>query len=67
MSTLRSTGRLAVATYGFAQIPSMTSNWNATKAPWRLNSVYAGLTVQTRGEAMSTPAYAWLEDFRRLQ
>jgi hypothetical protein len=56
-----------VATYGFAQIPSMTSNWNATKAPWRLNSVYAGLTVQTRGEAMATPAYAWLEDFRRLQ
>jgi hypothetical protein len=67
MSRLRSTGRLAVATYGFAQIPSMTSNWNATKAPWLLNSVYASLTVQTRGEGMSTPGYAWLDDFRKLQ
>jgi hypothetical protein len=67
MSQLRSTGRLAVATYGFVQIPSMTSNWSATKPPWLLNSVYAKLTVQTRGEAMSTPAYAWLDDFRRLQ
>jgi hypothetical protein len=67
MSQLRDTGRLAVATYGFVQIPSMTSNWSATKPPWLLNSVYAGLTVQTRGEAMSTPAYAWLDDFRRLQ
>ncbi len=67
MGQLRSTGRLAVATYGFAQIPSMTSNWSATKPPWLLNSVYAALTVQTRGEAMSTPAYAWLDDFRRLQ
>ncbi len=26
--------------------------------------VYAALTVQTRGEAMSTPVYAWLDDFR---
>ncbi|TYL54737.1 hypothetical protein FYC51_11265 [Agromyces mariniharenae] len=67
MGQLRSTGRLAVATYGFAQIPSMTSGWSATKPPWLLNSVYASLTVQARGEAMSTPTYAWLEDFRRLQ
>lgn len=67
MSRLRSTGRLAVASYGFVQIPSMTSNWSATKAPWLLNSVYAKLTVESRGEAKSTPAYAWLDDFRRLQ
>jgi hypothetical protein len=67
MGRLRSTGRLAVATYGFIQIPSMTSDWSATKAPWLLNSVYARLTVQSRGDAMSTPAYAWLDDFRRLQ
>ena len=67
MGKLRSTGRLAVATYGFAQIPSMTSNWSAEKAPWLLNSVYASLTVQARGEAMSTPTYAWIDDFRDLQ
>jgi hypothetical protein len=67
MRQLRSTGRLAVATYGFIQIPSMTSGWSPTKAPWLLNSVYSSLTVQTRGEALSTPAYAWIDDFRRLQ
>jgi hypothetical protein len=67
MGQLRSTGRLAVATYGFVQIPSMTSNWSAEKAPWLLNSVYASLTVQTRGDAMSTPTYAWIDDFRSLQ
>jgi hypothetical protein len=67
MGRLRSTGRLAVATYGFIQIPSMTSGWSAAKAPWLLNSVYARLTVQPRGDAMSTPGYAWLDDFRRLQ
>ncbi|GLJ60702.1 hypothetical protein GCM10017576_08310 [Microbacterium barkeri] len=67
MERLRATGRLAVATYGFVQIPSMTSEWSATKAPWLLNSVYAGLTVQPRGQAMSAPGYGWLADFRALQ
>ncbi|GGI48259.1 hypothetical protein GCM10010932_29470 [Agromyces flavus] len=67
MGQLRATGRLAVATYGFVQIPSMTSGWSATKAPWLLNSVYASLTVTGRGEAKSAPGYAWIEDFRDLQ
>jgi len=67
MARFRSTGRLAVATYGFRQIPSMTANWSATKPPWLLNSVFATLTVQHRDEAMSTPGYAWIDDFRRLQ
>ena len=67
MEQLRSTGRLAVATYGFVQIPSMTSGWSATKAPWLLNSVYASLTVERHGDAMSTPAYAWIDDFRSVQ
>lgn len=67
MGDLRATGRLAVATYGFVQIPSMTSNWSAAKAPWLLNSVYASLTVKPRGEAMSSPGYAWLADYRKLQ
>jgi len=67
MARFRSTGRLAVATYGFRQIPSMTANRSATKPPWLLNSVFATLTVQHRDRAMSTPRYAWIDDFRRLQ
>ncbi|TDD71374.1 hypothetical protein E1262_06290 [Jiangella aurantiaca] len=67
MGLLRSTGRLAVATYGFRQIPSMTADWSPTKAPWLLNSVFAPLTVQHRGQALATPGYAWIDDFRRLQ
>jgi hypothetical protein len=67
LQRFRATGRLAVATYGFRQIPSMTANWSATKAPWLLNSVFATLTVQPRGDAMSTPGYAWIDDFRALQ
>ncbi|MFD2794970.1 hypothetical protein ACFS27_15530 [Promicromonospora vindobonensis] len=67
MERFRSTGRLAVATYGFNQIPSMTTRWSATKPPWLLNSVFADLTVQPSGQGRSTPGYAWIDDFRRLQ
>jgi hypothetical protein len=67
LERFRATGRLAVATYGFRQIPSMTAGWSATKAPWLLNSVFATLTVQPRGDAMSVPGYAWIDDFRALQ
>ncbi|GAB2477082.1 hypothetical protein GCM10027063_17730 [Promicromonospora xylanilytica] len=67
MERFRGTGRLAVATYGFNQIPSMTAGWSATKPPWLLNSVFADLTVRPSGQGMSTPGYAWIDDFRRLQ
>ncbi|HEY3514379.1 MAG TPA: hypothetical protein VGL36_34685 [Kribbella sp.] len=67
LDRFRATGRLAVATYGFRQIPSMTSGWSATKVPWLLNSVFATLTVQPRGDGMSSPGYTWLDDFRALQ
>lgn len=67
MARFRSTGRLAVAMYGFRQIPSMTAGWNANKPPWLLNSVFAPLTVRSRGAGMSAPGYAWLDDFRSLQ
>jgi hypothetical protein len=67
LERFRATGRLAVATYGFRQIPSMTAGWSATKVPWLLNSVFATLTVQPRGDGMSTPGYAWIDDFRALQ
>jgi hypothetical protein len=67
MERFRSTGRLAVATYGFNQIPSMTTRWSPTKPPWLLNSVYADLTVRPSGQGSSTPGYAWIDDFRKLQ
>lgn len=67
MARFRDTGRLAVATYGFRQIPSMTAGWSATKTPWLLNSVFATLTVQPRDDGMSTPGYAWITDFRAVQ
>jgi hypothetical protein len=67
MERYRSTGRLAVATYSFVQIPSMTAGWSASKAPWLLNAVFAPLTVQPRGGGMANPGYAWLGEFRRLQ
>ncbi|TCO19802.1 hypothetical protein EV652_113201 [Kribbella steppae] len=67
MARLRSTGRLAVATYGFIQNPSMTTGWSATKPPWLLNSVFATLTVQPSDQGISTPGYAWIADFRRVQ
>ena len=67
LDRFRATGRLAVATYGFRQIPSMTSGWSPTKVPWLLNSVFATQTVQPRGDGMSTPGYAWIDDFRALQ
>ncbi|NIK61064.1 hypothetical protein [Kribbella shirazensis] len=67
LERFRATGRLAVATYGFRQIPSMTAGWSATKAPWLLNSVFAPLTVRPRGDGMSVPGYAWIDDFRALQ
>lgn len=67
MGRFRGTGRLAVATYGFNQIPSMTADWSATKPPWLLNSVFADLTVQASGDGISTPGYAWIDDFRNLQ
>ncbi|WP_432936847.1 hypothetical protein ACQPXM_23840 [Kribbella sp. CA-253562] len=67
MARFRGTGRLAVATYGFRQIPSMTANWSATKTPWLLNSVFAPLTVRPRDDAMAAPNYAWIDDYRLLQ
>ena len=67
MERFRSTGRLAVATYGFNQIPSMTAGWSATKPPWLLNSVFADLTVRPAGQGMAAPGNAWLDDFRALQ
>ena len=67
LARFRATGRLAVATYGFRQIPSMTAGWSASKVPWLLNCVFASLTVQPRGDGMSTPGYAWIDDFRALQ
>lgn len=62
----RSTGRLAVTTYGFRQDVPMTTDFGPNKPPWLLNSVYAAYTVQPRGAAMSARGY-WVDDFKALQ
>ena len=67
MAMFRDTGRLAVATYGFRQIPSMTAGWGPAKVPWLLNSVFAPLTVAPSGSASTGRTQQWFEDFRALQ
>ena len=67
MTMFRETGRLAVATYGFRQIPSMTANWGPEKVPWLLNSVFAPLTVRNTEDGTSGRIKQWFEDFRALQ
>ncbi|MBF8189453.1 hypothetical protein ITP53_27700 [Nonomuraea sp. K274] len=62
----RSTGRLAVATYGFKQDDLMVTDFGPTKTPWLLNSVYAPYTVKPRGTGMSAPGF-WLDAFKALQ
>ncbi|PSL06849.1 hypothetical protein CLV30_102238 [Haloactinopolyspora alba] len=62
----RSTGRLAVTTYGFRQDVPMTTDFGPNKPPWLLNSVYAAYTVKPRGNGMSARGY-WVDDFRALQ
>ena len=67
LAMFRNTGRLAVATYGFRQIPSMTRDWGPAKVPWLLNSVFAPLTVASGDDGTSGRTRQWFEDFRALQ
>lgn len=66
MALFRSTGRLAVASYGFEQGSSMTRKFGPDSTPWLLNSVYARRTVRngTDGSAPTNPY--WIEAFRRV-
>ncbi|NLU66591.1 hypothetical protein [Streptomyces sp. HNM0574] len=61
----RDTGKLAVATYGVAQIRSMRTGWGPDKKPWILNPLYANRTVEGSGQAGRTSV--WFDSFRALQ
>lgn len=67
MQQLRSTGRLAVATYGFRQDVLMEQNFTTAKPPWLLNSVFDPYTVQPQPNGLPGRNLAWFEDFRDLQ
>lgn len=67
MKRFRGTGRLAVATYGFQQDVPMTQNFNATKPPWVLNSIFDTYTVQTQPNGLPGHNDVWYESFRDLQ
>jgi hypothetical protein len=67
MAMFRGTGRLAVATYGFKQGSSMSTDFGPKKTPWLINSVFAGRTIQPNADGSAAPNYAWLDDFRALQ
>lgn len=63
----RTTGRLAVATYGYRQEVPMTQNFGPDKTPWLLNSVFASYTVQTWKNGTTGRGYAWIDEFQALQ
>ena len=66
MKIFRDTGRLAVATYGFKQGRSMTTNFGPKSTPWLINSVYARRTVKPNPDGTTAFNYAWIDEFRRM-
>lgn len=66
VALFRSTGRFAVACYGFEQGVSMTRKFGHNSVPWLLNSVYARRTVRA-GVGVNPPTNPyWLASFRKL-
>jgi hypothetical protein len=62
----RKTGRLAAATYGIAQGPSMVKDFGPDSTPWLLNSLFCPFTVRHRGE-LPGGNQEWIRQFRALQ
>lgn len=63
----RSTGRLAVATYGVVQDAAMASDFTETSDPWLLNSLFCPYTVQPGEDGLPGRNRAWIRGFRALQ
>lgn len=63
----RRTGRLAVATYGVTQGPSMVEHFNAGSTPWLLNSLYCPYTVRRQADGLPGGNLPWIRQFRNLQ
>lgn len=63
----RSTGRLAVATYGIGQDAAMSGDdFGQDSTPWLLNSIFCQRTVQRAG-GLPGRNRAWADQFRALQ
>jgi hypothetical protein len=65
MTLYRSTGRLAVATYGIRQNWGGRRPFTATTDPWILNSVFAAKTVQRNPDGSAHENFPWGEGFRK--
>jgi hypothetical protein len=64
MTLYRSTGRLAVATYGMRQTYAGHRAFTARTDPWVLNSVFANQTVRPNADGSAHENYPWAEGFR---
>jgi hypothetical protein len=67
VAAFRSTGRLAVATYGVSQDADMASDFTAQSTPWLLNSVFCPYTVKQGTDGLPGRNRAWANQFRALQ
>ena len=63
----RSTGKLAVATYGVVQDEDMTTDFTAEKQPWLLNSLFCPYTVEDGKDGLPGRNHVWINQFRALQ
>lgn len=64
----RSTGKLAVATYGVGQDAAMSGDdFSPHSTPWLLNSLFASATIEKNPDGTAVPNYAWIEEFKALQ
>jgi hypothetical protein len=63
----RSTGKLAVATYGLTQDSDMTSSFGPNSTPWLLNSLFCPYTVETGSDGLPGQTSVWVGEFRALQ
>ncbi|MER5936912.1 hypothetical protein ABT121_06260 [Streptomyces sp. NPDC001928] len=64
---MRDTGRLAVATYGVLQGPSMVRDIGPRKAPWLLNSLHANRVARPTPDGKLARNPAFFDSFRALQ
>jgi hypothetical protein len=68
MERFRSTGKLAVATYGVGQDAAMSgTDFGPDTTPWLLNSLFASATIKKKPDGADVPNYAWIEEFKALQ
>jgi hypothetical protein len=64
MALYRSTGRLAVATYGMRQTYAGNRPFTAETDPWVLNSVFANQTARPNPDGSARENVPWAEGFR---